>query len=251
MGGSFNAMPIDYNPVRRREALVGAGAAAGVAAAAYFLKAPRMIADAIAVAPSASDAAACTLSKEVTEGPYWIDTALSRRNITEGKKGAKLALYIKVIDAGTCKPIKGADVEIWHADATGEYSGFDGGSSGGPPGSGSTTSTRYLRGHQKSDATGRVRFDTLYPGWYNGRTPHIHVKVHVGGKEIHTGQIFFADATSTKIYRTGAYKSRGKQSTTNSEDSIYKQATGKARDRITKRSGNKGYKGTITLGVDP
>jgi protocatechuate 3,4-dioxygenase beta subunit len=243
-------MSIEQNPVRRREALVGGAVAAGAVAGAYFLNGPRMIADALAVAPSASDAAACTLSKEVTEGPYWIDTSLSRRNITEGKKGAKLALFIKVIDASTCKPIKGADVEIWHADAAGEYSGFDGGSSGGPPGSGAQTSSRYLRGHQKSDSTGRVRFDTLYPGWYQGRTPHIHVKVHVGGKEIHTGQIFFTDATSRKIYRTGVYKSRGKATTTNSEDSIYKQATGKARARITKRSGNRGFKGTITVGVD-
>src|SRR5882672_9540056 len=135
-------MPIEETPVRRREALVGATVAAGAVATAYFLNGPRMIADAVGAAPSASDAAACTLSKEVTEGPYWIENSLSRRNITEGKKGAKLALYIKVIDAATCKPIKGADVEIWHADAEGEYSGYDGATtSQAPPTGGGGHST--------------------------------------------------------------------------------------------------------------
>ena len=106
----------------------------------------------------------CILSPEVTEGPYWIDTTLTRRNITEGKPGLPLILDLAVVDAKTCKAIAGADVEIWHCDAGGEYSGFDGGAAGGPPGSAQQTSTRYLRGHQKANADGEARFVTIYPG---------------------------------------------------------------------------------------
>ena len=53
--------------------------------------------------------------------------------------------------------------------------------------------------------------DVLYPG----RTPHIHMKVHVGGTEVHTGQLFFSDATSAAVYRTSAYAGRGEADTTN------------------------------------
>jgi protocatechuate 3,4-dioxygenase beta subunit len=90
------------------------------------------------------------------------------------------------------------------------YSGFDG-----------DASSRYLRGHQKANAKGRAIFDTIYPGWYRGRTPHIHLKVHVGGDAIHTGQLFFRDAVSTAVYATRHYRARGQAETTNAEDGIY------------------------------
>jgi protocatechuate 3,4-dioxygenase beta subunit len=67
----------------------------------------------------------------VTEGPYWIDNKLTRRDVREGKPGTPLLLELTIVNAKTCKPIRNADVEIWHADAAGEYSGFDGGSGGG------------------------------------------------------------------------------------------------------------------------
>ena len=133
----------------------------------------------------------CTLTRELTEGPYWIDTNLTRRDITEDRDGVALRLVLTVQDAGTCRAIAGADVEIWHADAAGDYSGFDG----------ARTATRYLRGHQRTGAKGRAVFDTIYPGWYRGRTPHIHLKVHVGGNEVHTGQLFFRDSISAAVYR--------------------------------------------------
>ena len=93
--------------------------------------------------------------------------------------------------------IAGADVEIWHADATGDYSGFDGSGH-------ARSSTRYLRGHQKTDANGRcVIFNTIYPGWYRGRTPHIHLKVHVGGQRSSTpARCSSPRPTSGAVYRT-------------------------------------------------
>ena len=189
----------------------------------------------------ADAATTCILSPEVTEGPYWIDETLTRRNVTEGRPGSPLILDLTVVDAKTCKAIANADVEIWHSDAKGEYSGFDG----------AATATHYLRGHQKSNADGNLRFITIFPGWYRGRTPHIHLKVHVGGSVVHTGQLFFDETTTAAVYRHSPYKSHGQPDTSHAEDMIYAQAgRSRATLRLSRRShGRKGYRGAITLGV--
>jgi protocatechuate 3,4-dioxygenase beta subunit len=185
-----------------------------------------------------AEAASCVLSPEVTEGPYWIANKLTRRNVTEGRPGLPLELVLTVQDAKTCEPIAGADVEIWHCDAGGAYSGV-------------SDSKRFLRGHQKADAHGRARFLTIYPGWYRGRTPHIHLKVHVGGSVVHTGQAFFDEKTTAAVYRRSPYKSHGQPDTSHAADMIYAQAgRSRATLRLTRRSnGRKGYRGSITLGV--
>ena len=218
---------------RRREFLAGATASGlGLvwAASRHGLLDPD---DAAALAEHAG--ASCRLSRELTEGPYWIDTTLTRRDITEDRPGVPLRIVFAVQDASTCRVIPGADVEVWHADAAGEYSGFDG-----------DTSSRYLRGHQKANAKGRAVFDTIYPGWYRGRTPHIHLKVHVGGDEVHTGQLFFRDALSAAVYRTRAYRARGAAETTNAHDRIYEAGS---RLAVKRRRGG-GYIGRMTLGVE-
>jgi protocatechuate 3,4-dioxygenase beta subunit len=185
-----------------------------------------------------AEAASCVLSPEVTEGPYWIANKLTRRDVTEGRPGLPLELVLTVQDAKTCEPIAGADVEIWHCDAGGTYSGV-------------ADSKRFLRGHQKADAHGRARFLTVYPGWYRGRTPHIHLKVHVGGSVVHTGQAFFDEKTTAAVYRRSPYKSHGQPDTSHAADMIYAQAgRSRATLRLTRRSnGRKGYRGSITLGV--
>src|SRR5207244_2442679 len=107
---------------------------------------------------------------EQTEGPYYIANEAVRRNITEGRPGTPLLLRAFVVNASTCKPIKGAAVDIWHADAGGVYSGF---------GQGAASRT-FMRGIQRTNARGLAVFRSGYPGWYQGRTVHIHVKVHLG-----------------------------------------------------------------------
>ena len=184
----------------------------------------------------AQAATTCLLTPEVTEGPYWVDTSLTRRDVRSGKAGLPLVLRFTILNAKTCSVIKNADVEIWHCDALGNYSAVNG------------ASTRFLRGHQKSNANGKAEFLTIFPGWYRGRTPHIHVKVHVGGTVVHTGQLFFSDTVSSAVYRTSRYKSHGQADTTNAADSIYADAGGgRAKLRLTKRSGSKGYLGTMTM----
>jgi protocatechuate 3,4-dioxygenase beta subunit len=221
----------DAPTLRRRDALAAAASGLGL-----LWTASCGGRDGAAAVAAEQTSASCTLTRELTEGPYWIDTNLTRRDITEGRPGVPLRLVLTVRDASTCRVLEGADVEIWHADAAGEYSGFDG----------AQTRTRYLRGHQKTGANGRAVFLTIYPGWYRGRTPHIHLKVHVGGNEVHTGQLFFRDSISATVYRTRHYRSRGEAETSNAEDMIYESASRLALRR--RRAG--GYLGRMTLNVE-
>ena len=185
----------------------------------------------------ASGQVTCVLTPELTEGPYYIDGEKVRRNITEGKPGAPLTLRLAVVDASTCKPIKGATVDIWHADAGGVYSGFG-------AGSGSRT---FMRGLQRTDANGIATFQTVYPGWYQGRTVHIHVKVHIGGNVVHTGQLFFSDTVTDAVYRRSPYSKRPNRTTRNAGDSIYVNGGSKSLVKIARRG--TGYTGAMTMGV--
>jgi protocatechuate 3,4-dioxygenase beta subunit len=95
-----------------------------------------------------------------------------------------------------------------------------------------------------------VRFDTLFPGWYHGRTPHIHLKVSVGGDEVHTGQLFMSEKVARAVYRTRYYEARGQADTSHAEDMIYGDGGARSTLRIRKRSGgHKGYVGRLELGV--
>jgi protocatechuate 3,4-dioxygenase beta subunit len=220
-----------------RSALIKAAGGAGLAVAFGARVRDALGADADA-------AATCVLTPEVTEGPYWIDEQLTRRDIREGKPGLPLVLAFTVVNAKTCRPIRGADVEIWHCDALGNYSGFEGGG---------RTGTRYLRGHRRSNAAGVATFLTVFPGWYPGRTPHIHMKVHVGSADrvVHTGQVFFNEAITVAVYKQAPYSGHGRPDTSHARDMIYAQAGGsRAVVRLSKRpAGARGYLGRIVIGV--
>ena len=160
----------------------------------------------------ASDAVACVLVPEQTEGPYYIANEKVRRNITEGRPGTPLTLRLAVVDAKTCKPIEGAAVDIWHCDASGTYSGFGAGRS----------SRTFMRGIQRTNANGVATFKTVYPGWYQGRTVHIHVKVHVRGNVVHTGQLYFPDRLTDAAYRRAPYSSRPNRDVRNVDDMVFR-----------------------------
>jgi protocatechuate 3,4-dioxygenase beta subunit len=185
----------------------------------------------------ASGAIACVLAPEQTEGPYYIEGERVRRNITDGRPGRPLRLRLRIVNVSTCKPIKGAAVDIWHCDAGGVYSGFGDG----------TASRTFMRGVQRTDANGYAVFDTVYPGWYQGRTVHIHVKVHVGGNVVHTGQLYLSDAVTDAVYRRAPYSARAARTTRNSSDSIYRNGGSRSQLRVTRRG--TGYLGGITMGV--
>lgn len=185
----------------------------------------------------ASGAVACVLTPEQTEGPYYIPNEKLRRDIREGKTGVPLLLRLAVVDASTCRPVKGAAVDIWHADALGVYSGFG-------AGSGSRT---FLRGIQRTDAHGLARFRSIYPGWYPGRTVHIHVKVHIAGNVVHTGQLYFPDSLTDRVFHRSPYSRRGRPTTRNADDFVF--ATGGRRSMLSLQRRGGAYVGRITLGV--
>ena len=180
----------------------------------------------------------CILTPEQTEGPYYIAGEKLRRNITDGRPGAALVLRTFVVDASTCRPIRNAAVDIWHADATGIYSGFGDGAS----------SRTFMRGIQRTNAKGLAQFRTVYPGWYPGRAVHIHVKVHLSGNVVHTGQLYFPDGTTDAVYRRAPYSSRPNRQTRNSGDMIFLDG-GRRSLLSVRRNGAGVYVATIAMGV--
>jgi protocatechuate 3,4-dioxygenase beta subunit len=160
----------------------------------------------------------CVLTPELTEGPYYVADEKIRRNITEGKAGTPLLLNLTVVNASTCKPVKNAAIDIWHCDALGEYSGAVANNAG----------TNFLRGVQKTNVKGVATFKTIYPGWYRGRAVHIHVKAHIGGNVVHTGQVFFPAAVTNAVYQKAPYSTHGTTpDTLNANDSIFKNGGNK------------------------
>jgi len=179
------------------------------------------------------------LTPEQAEGPFHVPDRLLRRDITEGRPGVPLTLALTVRSADACRALPGATVEIWHCDAHGAYSGVDAG--------GSHERSRFLRGGQRTDHRARAVFRTIYPGWYQGRTPHVHGKVHVGGDEVHTGQLYFPDATTQAVHRRAPYASRGRPPMRNADDGIYAQGGRQSTLSLT-RSGA-GHVGRLSLVV--
>jgi protocatechuate 3,4-dioxygenase beta subunit len=220
---------------RRQSLLRLAGAAALVGAGSAW-----KLVDA---AESGTDAVSqglvkCVLTPELTEGPYYVGGEKLRRDITEGKPGTPLMLVMTVLNARTCKPVKGATVEVWHCDAGGVYSGAVADNPG----------TNFLRGGQRTNANGVAQIKTIYPGWYGGRAVHIHVKVHVRGSVVHTGQLFFPAAVTQAVYANAPYSTHGTSpDTANAQDAIYRN--GGAKGMLALKRTSSGYTGAIRMGV--
>ena len=238
----------------------------------------------------------CILTPEATEGPYYLDLTQIRKDITEGSAGLPVRLRTTVVDTTNgCQPLENAAVDIWHCDAVGVYSGFteqslgqggpppppDGGGQYGPPSGGPspgaggpeagnvgaepTDDTTFLRGVQLTNAGGVAEFDTIYPGWYQGRALHIHLKVHMGGNAsgetyeggnvAHTGQLFFPEDVTDEVTTLEPYVNHGDvQLVRHAEDGIYQQAGEGSIVQLTPLveggSTEDGFIAEITLGVD-
>ncbi|RJF80476.1 protocatechuate dioxygenase [Oleomonas cavernae] len=189
----------------------------------------------------------CRLTPQVTEGPFYTDPRLVRADMREGRPGVPLALRLQVVDA-RCQALAKARVDVWHCDALGLYSGYPGQGDGRDI---STVGETFLRATQIAGADGTVQFTTLYPGWYRGRTPHIHFKAFIDRANVLTGQIFFPDALSEAVYSsTAPYSARGsKPDTTNAQDGIARRA-GEASVASIKQVSD-GYEAAMVIGIDP
>ncbi|MGW7254712.1 intradiol ring-cleavage dioxygenase [Streptomyces sp. NPDC054834] len=278
---------------RRRVVVAGGAAVAAVGlGGALAVDAFADTATGTTGAAAASTSEACyTLTSELVEGPYYIDADKLRQDVTEDQEGIPLTLTLKVIDSETCKPLRNAAVDIWHCNAVGVYSGYEsnGGGGGGPaptgepptgtptgepptggPGGGGgghqepTDDDRYLRGTWHTDRHGHVTFKTVFPGWYQGRCIHIHVKVHVdgewtdagyeGGHTCHTGQLFFDEKSVVLTESVEPYSTNTTTRTTLDEDTIYPDnghEGGLLYLKYDKKNIARGVRAHLTLGVDP
>jgi len=256
----------------RRELLMAGGAGLG----------------ALAAGPDFARAAECVLTSTQVEGPYYIREADDRRDLRSGKPGVDLILRFKVLDTANCEPIGGVVSEIWSCDAHGIYSGHpevdpdtglgpgfrgggrrgrgsgeggggrgrpggpprgSGGRGGGPPHREPTGPLRFLRGSQTTNPQGEAEFLTVYPGWYTPRAIHVHLKVHLGGNELLTTQLFFPDELTDTIHQTDAYRERYPTPIPNSKDrgvAAGSQPTGAYPTMTTE---GKTQVGALTIGV--
>lgn len=231
----------------------------------------------------------CQLSAEQEVGPYYIEGELLRSDITEGRAGIFLLLNIAVVDARRCSPLANAIVDVWHCDALGIYSGFTRQSTlppgpppgapnlGPPPGVGdrrrdpppppSRPGDRltFLRGVQRTDPQGNVVFQTIFPGFYPGRTNHIHFKVRVAGNTSdgshsgehvsHIGQIFFPEKLTVELMQNRPYCDHRIERTPLSDDGVFvdqQGATSIARVQAIGQSAiASGLRAQIVAVVDP
>ena len=226
-----------------------AGAGPPTTTAATGTSAGPPAADVLTVADFAG-LATCVLLPEQTPGPFPLDEQFDRSDITEGLAGRSMQLGFRVVD-DTCSPVPGAAVEVWHCDATGDYSAFEDGGSGKDEGPGTT----YLRGTQIADADGIVVFTSIVPGWYEGRAVHIHLRVRVDDATVLTSQVYFDPAHLEAAYAAAPYAERGLPDTSNADDGIAgdvaTNGTLLATRDATSPDGRARTVALLNLGVDP
>lgn len=155
------------------------------------------------------------MTASAAAGPFPSKAPLDRSDIHENYPGHPLRLGIRVVDQG-CSPVPGATVDIWHTDASGDYSEYADGGSGKDEGDGST----FCRGAQTTDADGIVEFLTIYPGWYEGRTVHIHATVRTDDGQSLTAQLYLDETYTEAVHASGEYAQFGPPDTSWADDSL-------------------------------
>jgi len=232
--------------ISRRQALIllgASGAAMIVGRSNVYSASPRSNND---------KPAACVLTPKQTEGPFFVDERLKRSDIrvdpTDGsaKSGVPLRLNFRVsaVGAAGCSPLSDATVDLWQCDAVGSYSAVN---EGDPR----SAAKHFLRGYQVTDANGNTQFTTIYPGWYPGRTVHIHFKIRADprsgkAREI-TSQLYFDDALTDRIHAQQPYSSRGPRSVRNQQDGLFR--SGGAQLMLSPVQSGEGYAANFDIGL--
>ena len=163
--------------------------------------------------------AMCVLYPAQTIGPCYAETPAMRLDISDGQPGLPMRLSFQIVDAN-CQPVSGAEVDIWHTSYNGYYSAYALGTICNLSGPAAAAGEMFCRGVQVSDAAGRVDFNTIYPGWYLGRTTHVHIAVRPrSGREL-IGQLYFADGLNDELNSQGPYATRGRSPISNQEDFV-------------------------------
>ena len=194
----------------------------------------------------------CVVRPEQTGGPYFVDERLNRSDIrsdpTNGrvKPGTPLVLTLQVsrLNFGPCQPLPGAQVDLWHCDAFGVYSDVQ------DPGF-NTIGQKFLRGYQVTDAQGEVRFVTVYPGWYPGRTVHMHFKIRTAPMAQRsfefTSQLYFDDVLTDRVHTAPPYATNGARTARNPHDWIFRR--GGDQLMLAPTTTADGYAATFAIGL--
>ncbi len=183
---------------------------------------------------SSSDGS-CTVSPAETKGPFPIKTQsqLVLENIKSDRIGVALLINLTIENkSNDCSPLKGVLVDVWHCDKDGNYSEYGGTSMQQTD----YTSVHFLRGRQTSDAKGQVSFLSIFPGWYQGRAPHIHVEVlTASGSSLLVTQIAFPETITTEVYSSANYAAHGQADTSNTRDNVFSDSLS---DELATLTGN-------------
>lgn len=186
------------------------------------------------------------------EGPYFVEEKLFRSDIRPDpvtgaiQPGVLLTLSINIQNQSNsvCAPLTGAYVDVWQANWDGVYS---------DEAQENTTGVKYLRGYQITDDNGNVQFTTVYPGWYSGRTVHIHVRVRTYSGSTVLGdfetQTFFDDSITNIVHAEAPYNAHGTRDTTNATDRVYNASSSSSLNLWTLTQTSSGYAGTLNLAV--
>jgi protocatechuate 3,4-dioxygenase beta subunit len=197
----------------------------------------------------------CVVKPQQTEGPYFVDETLNRSDIrpdpsddsvVEGVP-LRLEFYVSRIDENACTPLSDALVDVWQCDAQGVYSDVEDFN-----GLFDTRGKKFLRGHQVTDASGVARFTTIYPGWYPGRTVHIHFKIRTDpesqtGYEF-TSQLYFDEAITDEVHARPPYAAKGARTLKNEGDGIFRR--GGDQLMLPLAQDQDGYVGTFEIGLE-
>ena len=177
----------------------------------------------------------CTVSPRETKGPFPTKTPsqMVQANIKSDRTGIALLMKLSIVDkTNDCKPLAGANVDIWHCDKDGNYSEYG----NHPMQRTDLTSAHFLRGRQATDANGNVSFLSIYPGWYHGRAPHIHLEIFdKAGRSLLVTQVAFPENISSKVYSSIQYAVRGEADTSNKRDNVFADSLS---DQMAEISGN-------------
>lgn len=177
----------------------------------------------------------CSVSPSETKGPFPIKTPsqLVLENIKSDRIGVALLINLVIGNKNNnCSPLAGVLVDVWHCDKDGNYSEYGGTSMQQTD----YTSVHFLRGRQTTDSKGEVSFLSIFPGWYQGRAPHIHVDVlSASGSSLLVTQIAFPETISSTVYSSTNYAAHGQADTSNTKDNVFSDSLA---DELATLTGN-------------
>jgi protocatechuate 3,4-dioxygenase beta subunit len=197
---------------------------------------------------NSSEDGSCTVTPAETKGPFPIKTPsqLVLENIKSDRVGVALLINLVIENTNNnCSPLADVLVDVWHCDKDGNYSEYGGTSMQQTD----YTSVHFLRGRQTTNSKGEVSFISIFPGWYQGRAPHVHVEVLSStGSSLLVTQIAFPETVTNTVYSSTNYVSHGQADTSNTKDNVFSDSLS---DELAALTGNltDGYTLSKTINV--